>query len=173
MQHYREPDHDLDIAVDTALFAEIRKRLQTDQTVHVLSLPEVALAEAAIVSRPLPARTSFVHVTTSAGLLDFAHYNVTPSALSFTLGPSLRFTLPLSVLDRVETITWQGLSYQAGPLELALIPKAIAFRRWPNALNHVQCGAPNTTVTNTAFGSITGEKRHGQRQFTLGVKSLF
>lgn len=54
---------------------------------------------------------------------------MTPSALSFTLGPGLRLSLPRSGLDRVETVTWQGLSYQAGPLELAFIPKAIASVR--------------------------------------------
>lgn len=42
-----------------------------------------------------------------------------------------------------------------------------------NALNHVQFGGPNTTPINAAFGSITGEKGHGQRQITLGVKLLF
>jgi hypothetical protein len=42
-----------------------------------------------------------------------------------------------------------------------------------NALNHVQFAAPNTTPTAAAFGSITGEKGHGQRQITLGFKLLF
>ena len=39
-----------------------------------------------------------------------------------------------------------------------------------NTLNHVQFGAPNTAPVNAAFGSITGEKGHGQRQLTMGVK---
>ncbi len=42
-----------------------------------------------------------------------------------------------------------------------------------NALNHVQFAAPNTTPINAAFGTITGEKGHGQRQITLGFKFLF
>ena len=42
-----------------------------------------------------------------------------------------------------------------------------------NALNHVQFGPPNTSPVNTAFGSITDEKGHGQRQITLGFKLLF
>ena len=42
-----------------------------------------------------------------------------------------------------------------------------------NALNHVQFAGPNTTPTAAAFGSITGEKGHGQRQITLGFKLLF
>jgi hypothetical protein len=42
-----------------------------------------------------------------------------------------------------------------------------------NALNHVQFAAPNTNPVNAAFGSITGEKGHGQRQVTLGVKAIF
>ncbi len=42
-----------------------------------------------------------------------------------------------------------------------------------NALNHVQFANPNTNPTNAALGSITGEKGHGQRQITLGIKFLF
>lgn len=42
-----------------------------------------------------------------------------------------------------------------------------------NALNHVQFANPNAGVTNTAFGTITGEKGHGQRQWTFGLKLLF
>src|SRR5262249_33091232 len=42
-----------------------------------------------------------------------------------------------------------------------------------NALNHVQFAAPNTNPVSAAFGSITAEKGHGQRQITLGFKVLF
>lgn len=42
-----------------------------------------------------------------------------------------------------------------------------------NALNHVQFGAPNTAPVNTAFGTITAEKGHGQRQLTMGIKVSF
>ena len=42
-----------------------------------------------------------------------------------------------------------------------------------NSLNHVQLAAPDTTPTSTAFGTITGEKGHGQRQLTLAVKVMF
>jgi hypothetical protein len=42
-----------------------------------------------------------------------------------------------------------------------------------NSLNHVQFGTPNTAPVNTAFGSITAEKGHGQRQVTFGAKLMF
>ncbi len=42
-----------------------------------------------------------------------------------------------------------------------------------NSLNHVQFAAPDTTPTSTTFGTITGEKGHGQRQLTLAIKLLF
>ncbi|MFB3830205.1 MAG: carboxypeptidase regulatory-like domain-containing protein [Bryobacteraceae bacterium] len=42
-----------------------------------------------------------------------------------------------------------------------------------NTLNHVQFASPDTTPTSTAFGTITGEKGHGQRQITLAVKVMF
>ncbi len=43
-----------------------------------------------------------------------------------------------------------------------------------NALNHVQFANPGTGVlANSALGTITGEKGHGQRQWTFGLKLLF
>ena len=42
-----------------------------------------------------------------------------------------------------------------------------------NALNHAQFANPNTTPTSTAFGAVTAEKGHGQRQMTFAVKLLF
>ena len=42
-----------------------------------------------------------------------------------------------------------------------------------NSLNHVQLAAPDTTPTSTAFGTITGEKGHGQRQLTVAIKVMF
>ncbi len=42
-----------------------------------------------------------------------------------------------------------------------------------NTLNHAQFANPNTTPTSTAFGTITAEKGHGQRQITFALKMLF
>jgi hypothetical protein len=42
-----------------------------------------------------------------------------------------------------------------------------------NALNHVQFADPNTTPTSTAFGTITAEKGHGQRQINMVLKVFF
>ncbi len=42
-----------------------------------------------------------------------------------------------------------------------------------NSLNHVQFEAPVTGPVNTAFGTITAEKGHGQRQITMTLKLIF
>jgi hypothetical protein len=42
-----------------------------------------------------------------------------------------------------------------------------------NAANHVQFAAPNTTVTSSAFGTITSELGHGQRMINFVWKVLF
>jgi len=42
-----------------------------------------------------------------------------------------------------------------------------------NSLNHVQFANPNTAPANTAFGTVTAEKGHGQRQVTFALKLLF
>ena len=42
-----------------------------------------------------------------------------------------------------------------------------------NALNHVEFASPDTTPTSSAFGTITAERGHGQRQVTFAWKLLF
>ncbi len=42
-----------------------------------------------------------------------------------------------------------------------------------NTMNHVQFEAPNTSPVSTAFGTVTDEKGHGQRQLNLSLKLLF
>jgi hypothetical protein len=37
----------------------------------------------------------------------------------------------------------------------------------------VQLGLPDTTPTSSTFGTITGEKGHGQRQITPAIKVMF
>ncbi|MBI4875272.1 MAG: TonB-dependent receptor [Acidobacteria bacterium] len=42
-----------------------------------------------------------------------------------------------------------------------------------NALNHPQFANPNLTPASTAFGTVTAEKGHGQRQLNFAIKLLF
>jgi len=42
-----------------------------------------------------------------------------------------------------------------------------------NAANHVQFADPNVTPTSTAFGSVSAEKGHGQRQINFVVKIIY
>ncbi len=42
-----------------------------------------------------------------------------------------------------------------------------------NSLNHAQFANPNVTPTNAAFGTVTAEKGHGQRQITFAMKLMF
>ncbi len=52
--------------------------------------------------------------------------------------------------------------------------KTLQFRMESfNVLNHIQFGNPNTTPTSGAFGTISGENGHGQRQVTFSLKFLF
>ena len=66
-------------------------------------------------------------------------------------------------------------------LDLSLFKNFAIKERWKaqfrmetfNTLNHVQFGSPNTSPTSSAFGTITGEKGHGQRQLTFAIKLMF
>ena len=42
-----------------------------------------------------------------------------------------------------------------------------------NTANHVQFAAPNTNPVSGAFGTVTAEKGHGQRQVTFRAKLPF
>ena len=42
-----------------------------------------------------------------------------------------------------------------------------------NTLNHVEFASPNTNPTAAAFGTVTAENGHGQRQVTFALKLLF
>lgn len=42
-----------------------------------------------------------------------------------------------------------------------------------DCLDHVQFNLPNTTPTSTAFGTVTSEQGHGQRQIVFALKLLF
>ncbi len=42
-----------------------------------------------------------------------------------------------------------------------------------NAMNHPQFSPPNTSPASSAFGTVTAESGHGQRQVTLAIKLLF
>lgn len=42
-----------------------------------------------------------------------------------------------------------------------------------NTFNHVQFADPNTTPTSDAFGTVTAERGHGQRQINMVLKVLF
>lgn len=42
-----------------------------------------------------------------------------------------------------------------------------------NAMNHAQFSTPSMAPVNTAFGAVTAESGHGQRQVTLAVKLIF
>ncbi len=42
-----------------------------------------------------------------------------------------------------------------------------------NTANHAQFANPDTNVTSAAFGTVTAEKGHGQRQGTIAIKILF
>jgi len=40
-------------------------------------------------------------------------------------------------------------------------------------MNHVQFDVPDTDPLSSAFGAVTAEKGHGQRQLNLSLKLLF
>lgn len=128
LDNYRQP-HDVDVAIRRERFQARRSVFGPSVDVRTLRLSEVAIAERFSIARVLTPRTGFVHVFTTAGLLDISCYSRTPRGFVFSLGFALSLEVPGMIQERFRLLNWEGVSYQAGPPELAFIPKAVSFLR--------------------------------------------
>lgn len=137
---YREPEHDVDVGVSAELFRERKADFEAAGHVHVLRLSEVAIADASPIARLLAPRTRFVHIDTPDGLIDLSQYRLREGGIELFLGAGLTLRIPSAVLDRVRTLRWQGLSFRAGPPELAILPKVLWYLAWKKS------GAEPTSV---------------------------
>lgn len=128
---YREPGHDVDAALSVDLFNERRRVVERLGTVETLRLSEIAVAHRMAVTRLLPLSTDFVHVETGEGLLDLTLYRRRPGRFDIRLSGGFSLSLPDLVLERARVLEWRGIRYRAAPLEMALLPKAIALEQLP------------------------------------------
>jgi hypothetical protein len=128
LDNYRQP-HDVDVAISRKLFQARRSVFGPSADVRILRLSEVAIAEGFSIARVLTPRTGFVHVFTPDGLLDMSCYSRTPHGFVFSLGFTLTLEVPGMIQERFRLLSWEDVSYQAGPPELAFIPKAVSYLR--------------------------------------------
>ncbi|MCI0691839.1 hypothetical protein L0337_07505 [candidate division KSB1 bacterium] len=128
LNNYRQP-HDVDVAVSRELFQTRRSVLDPSDDVRILRLSEVAIAEGFPIAKVLTPRTGFVHVFNPDGLLDISCYSRTPRGFVFSLGFALSLEVPGMIQERFRLLNWEGVSYKAGPPELAFIPKAVSCLR--------------------------------------------
>jgi len=122
--NYRAPEHDVDAAIARESFDRRRSRLAPGERVRFLRLAEVAVAGASPLAQFFSPRTSFTHLETPDGLLDLACYRRGARGFVFSLGAGITLELPDLVRGRFRRLSWDGLEYQAGPPELAFLPKA-------------------------------------------------
>jgi hypothetical protein len=122
---------DVGVSVDT--FRQHQDEFEAAGHLHVLRLSEVAIADALPVTRLLSPRTKFVHIHTPNGLIDLSQYRLRDDGIELFLGGGLTLRVPGGILARVRILEWQGLSYRAGPPELAILPKALWYYYWRQA----------------------------------------
>jgi len=127
MAPYREPGHDIDVSLSRELFEARRRIIFKEGETQALRLSEVAVAKDSSVTRVLNPGTDFFHVDTGEGLLDFALYRMKKDFIVFKLGAGLTFAIPVTVLKRVQILSWKGFSYRAGPPEFTFLPKAVMY----------------------------------------------
>lgn len=102
---YREPGHDIDVAISRELFQTRRDVIVKEGKIKVLRLSEVAVAMDSSITRILVPRTDFIHVDTGEGLLDLSFYRKCKGFIEFKLGAGLTFVVPASVLDRAKILS--------------------------------------------------------------------
>ncbi len=76
-----------------------------------------------------------------------------------------------AAVERPELVSLEIIDVQANA-DLAERYSAQFRAEFLNALNHVLFSNPNTSVTSTAFGTITSEKGY-PRRIQLGVKFIY
>ena len=133
LPRYREPKHDVDVGISIDLFRHRQAEFEAAGDLHVLRLSGVAIADASPVARLPTPRTKFVHINTTDGLIDVAQYRLREDSIELFLGVGLTLRIPKSILERVQILEWEGLSYQAGPPELAILPKVLWYLGWKEA----------------------------------------
>jgi hypothetical protein len=129
LSNYRQPAHDVDAAIAQELFQARKRLFGSTERVRFLPLSEVAIAAESPLARAVAPRTGFVHVDGPDGLLDLACYRRSARGFIFSLGAGFTLEIPGEITERFRWLSWEGISYQAGPPEVAFIPKAVWYLR--------------------------------------------
>ncbi len=131
---YREPAHDIDVSLAKTLFHAQRHIISEEGKIRALRLHEVAVAMDSSITRILAPKTDFFHLETREGLLDISKYSLEDGFIEFKLGAGFTFAIPDSLLERVQSLSWEGFSYRAGPPEFAFLPKAVLYPKLKRSL---------------------------------------
>jgi hypothetical protein len=132
--NYRQPEHDVDAAIAQELFQTRKRLFGPTERIRFLPLSEVAIATESRLARILAPRTGFVHVDGPDGLLDLSCYRRDERGFVFSLGAGFTLEIPGAIAERFRWLSWEGVSYQAGPPELAFIPKAVWYLKTESGL---------------------------------------
>lgn len=60
-------------------------------------------------------------------MLDVSCYQRTRDGFVFSLGGGLTLDVPGIIEQRMQRLTWAGVTFKAGPPELAFLPKAVSL----------------------------------------------
>ncbi|MBM2840850.1 MAG: hypothetical protein HW412_1378 [Bacteroidetes bacterium] len=126
---YREPGHDVDLAVETVFFERQANQLPADYEVKTRRLHELASVKESAFVRFFRFRTGWVHITVPEGLIDILRYRKCSDALVFELGAGLTLEIPRFVEERMQLLDWRGIVYRAAPPEIAFLGLAAALHR--------------------------------------------
>lgn len=126
---YRDPGADLDVSLNREVYERQKDRISRVGSFRVLRLSEVTVARRFVVSRIVSPQTDFIHLRTENGLLDIQLYEEKEDFMETRLGLGSSLSLPRFILERVSTLTWNGIPYRAAPPEWMFAVKSVGYLR--------------------------------------------
>lgn len=126
-REYRDPGQDLDVLIRQDVFEANKHAFGNAGLLHVLRVPEVALAGTSPISRVFVPRTGFVHVDTREGILDVALYEEDDASVKLILGLGVRFSMTRAFCTRRNHLHWKAHHYNAAPPEFMFLTKAVGY----------------------------------------------
>lgn len=127
LNNYRKPGLDIDISIKKSIFYQRQEEILKEGSLKVLRLSEVAVAKTSNIVKWISPKTDFIHLETADGLLDFALYTEKENSIDFKLGFGIVMSIPKYVLDKINILEWNNISYRAAPPELMFLTKSVEF----------------------------------------------
>lgn len=127
LNNYRKPGLDIDISIKKSIFFQRQEQILKEGSLKVLRLSEVAVANTSNFVKWISPKTDFIHLETADGLLDLTLYTEKKASIDFKIGFGFVMSIPDYILEKINILKWNHISYRAAPPELMFLTKSVEF----------------------------------------------